>query len=123
MLKAGKTLLFGALLALVFPIGATADGHKQIWACKARGADEEDLWLVSWGSQSYIKLYEQRVWGNHYKEDDNLRWDFGWGPGGTAKYSAILKPSMHLDYYDFTTAEPGQPTETIYRYRCRVAQS
>ena len=122
MLKTGKALLVVALLA-VFPLSALGENHKQIWACKARGADEEDLWLVAWGSQSYIKLYENRVWGNHYPEDETLRWDFGWGEGGLAKYSAILRPSGQMEYYDFTDVDPETAAPASYEYRCREAQS
>ena len=114
-------LLAGLLAGL--PLTALADDQRQVWACKARGADEEDLWLVSWGSQSYIKLYENRVWGNHYVEDENLRWDFGWAPGGLAQYSAILQPDGDLDYYDFRNVSAEKPTPDSYRYRCREAQS
>jgi len=67
VLKTGIALLLAVLLAGNAPSGL-ADNHKKIWACAARGADEEDLWLVSWGSQSYIKLYGNRVWGNHYAQ-------------------------------------------------------
>ena len=122
MLKTGIALLFAAVL-VVLPPSALGENHKQIWACKARGADEEDLWLVAWGSQSYIKLYENRVWGNHYVEDENLRWDFGWGTGGLAKYSAILQPSGRLDYYDFTDVDTETAAAASYEYRCRLAQS
>ena len=49
MLKTGKALLIVVVLALL-PHAVVAETQKQIWACKARGADEEDLWLVAWGS-------------------------------------------------------------------------
>jgi hypothetical protein len=122
VLKTGIALLLAVLLAGHAPSGL-ADNHKKIWACAARGADEEDLWLVSWGSQSYIKLYGNRVWSNHYAEDENLRWDFGRGAGGLAQYSAILHPDGDLDYYDFRNMGQEQPEPLNYRYRCRLAQS
>ena len=122
MLMTGKALLVVALLA-VYPLSALAENDKDIWACKAQGADEEDLWLVAWGSQSYIKLYGNRVWGNHYTEDETLRWDFGRGKGGLANYSAILQPGGRMAYYDFTNLDPETAAPATYDYRCRVAQS
>ncbi len=84
-----------------------AAAEKKVWACKAYGDSSEDLHLVQWGERSYVKLYEDRIWGTHYPEGDDLRWDFGHQRGGYAAFSAILKPSGELDYYDFRAVGSG----------------
>jgi hypothetical protein len=98
-----------------------AAGEKKIWACKARGDSSEDLHLVQWGQRSYVKLYENRIWGSHYPDGDDLRWDFGQQRNGYAAFSAVLKPSGKLDYYDFRTAG-ADAIEASYNYTCRVVQ-
>lgn len=122
---ARKAVLAGALIAVaLLPAFALSQAaSKQIWACAAHGAEDEDLFLVAWGKQSYVKLYDARIWGNHYAEDGNLRWDFGKGNGGQVAYSAILKPDGEVDYYDFREVPPGEAVTASYHYRCRLAQS
>lgn len=95
---------------------------KRIWSCAAQGSLQEDLHLVEWGERSYVKLYDARIWGNQYAEDENLRWDFGQGKGNTAMYSAVLKPDGSVDYYDFSEASAGEAVEAAYHYTCRLAQ-
>ncbi len=122
--KRALLLLFISFLAL----GAAADdgdqdSNKRVWACKANGTTEEDLYLVSWGNNSYVKLYEARIWGNHYSEGDDLRWDFGDVRNRHTEYSVILKPDGSLDYYDFRNTQIGEEIEASYYYNCRLAQS
>ena len=117
--------VFLLLFISLFTHGAAADDtdSKRVWACSADGATEEDLHLVAWGSRSYIKLYDARIWGNHYREGDELRWDFGQAHKRTAEYSVILKPDGKVDYYDFRGVQPGEKIEASYHYSCRLAQS
>ena len=119
--KRALLLLFISLLAH----GTAADegDHKRVWACRADGTAEEDLFLVAWGRQSYVKLYDARIWGNHYREGDELRWDFGSGHNRHPDFSAILKQDGSLDYYDFRNVRPGEEIEASYHYSCRLAQS
>lgn len=112
-----------ALLTLVFSAGyAQPDVSKKVWACAANGDSVEDLFLVEWGKRSYVKLYEARIWGQYSVDDKEKRWDFGQGSQGSAAFSAILKPSGELDYYDFREVAPGQAVEPSYFYNCRLAQ-
>lgn len=112
-----------AWLLLAFAAGeAQASVSKKVWACAASGDNVEDLFLVEWGKRSYVKLYEARIWGQYSVDNEEKRWDFGQGPRGVAAFSAVLKASGELDYYDFREASPGQAIEPSYFYNCRLAQ-
>lgn len=123
MLVTKRALL--VLLVSLLAHGAAADDgdRKRVWACNANGTPEEDLYLVAWGWRSYVKLYEARIWGNHYREGDELRWDFGSGRNRHSDFSAILKQDGSLDYYDFRNVQPGEEIEASFHYSCRLAQS
>jgi hypothetical protein len=110
-------------LVLVVPVHAVADSEKKVWACAAVGSTSEDLFLVEWGSRSYVKLYDVRLWGNYDKEGAERRWDFGQGRGGKLEYSVVLKDDGDLDYYDFRNVKIGDEVAPAYHYRCRLAQS
>jgi hypothetical protein len=122
MLKAARRFATLAMICTATTTFAADSDEKQIWACAALGAEEEDLWLVQWGDRSYVKLYDARIWGNHYQDGGDLRWDFGVGAGGTANFSAVLKPDLSLDYYDFRDAKPGEAVAPGYQYQCRLVQ-
>jgi len=113
------TVLLGGTLAT---FGAAAE-EKIVWACAADGTTDEDLYLVEWGANSYVKLYDVRIWGNYEDNGEERRWDFGDGPNRMAQYSVILKPGGELDYYDFSGVELGQAVAPAYKYHCRLAQS
>jgi hypothetical protein len=114
-----KLLLIGC--AAVAAASAAAE-PKKVWACAAAGTSEEDLYLVEWGSNSYIKLYDVRVWGNFEVIGEDRRWDFGSGNSQIAEYSAVLKPNGELDYYDFRDVSVGDAVAPAYKYNCRLAQ-
>ncbi len=97
---------------------------KSIWACQLSGSTEEDLFLVADGSSSYIKLYDDRIWGSFSRSADTRRWDFGGNSKEYYQYSIILTESGEAILYDFGDAESGSlPEEAIeYRYQCRRAQ-
>jgi hypothetical protein len=117
----GLTMLVMAGL-LSWSLLAAAE-EKKVWACAADGTSDEDLFLVEWGVNSYVKLYDVRIWGNFANDGDERRWDFGDGNGRIAAYSVILKPDGDLDYYDFRDVDIGQSVEPAYKYHCRLAQS
>jgi hypothetical protein len=94
---------------------------KRIWACKVAPDAEEDLWLVEWGAKSYVKLYDNRLWGNFSYEGEDRRWDFDRRADGLARYSVVLKPDLSVDYYDFSNASAGDELAPAYEYECRVA--
>ena len=114
------TLICSTALATPVVFGES----KIVWACAASGTTEEDLYLVEWGRNSYVKLYGVRVWGDFETSDGGeKRWDFGEGRSPIADYSVLLKPDGELDYYDFRDVAYGQAVEPAYKYQCRLAQS
>lgn len=114
-----------ATLVVLGLLGASplAAEEKKVWACAADGTSDEDLFLVEWGVNSYVKLYDVRIWGNFEDDGDQRRWDFGEGKNRIADYSVILKSNGDLDYYDFRDVAPGEAVEPAYKYHCRLAQS
>ena len=120
MLKYGLKLLL--IVCAAMSAASAAAESKKVWACAAAGTSEEDLFLVEWGVNSYVKLYDVRVWGNFEIIGDDRRWDFGSGRSQVAEYSAVLKPDGELDYYDFRDVGVGEAVEPAYKYNCRLAQ-
>ena len=113
LLTMGLTVLFSS---------ASAVAEKRIWACKVSPDAAEDLWLVEMSdSIGYVKLYDNRIWGNFTYEGEDRRWDFDRRRDGLARYSAILKPDNTLDYYDFENAKAGEELAPAYNYTCRKA--
>ncbi len=109
-------------MGLAVAVSAADGDAKLIWACKVDEYSEEDLWLVEWPRNNYVKLYGSRIWSNFYYEGEDRRWDFDRRPDGIARYSAVLKPDNTLDYYNFSDAKPGEELDPAYRYTCRRAQ-
>ena len=97
---------------------------KSIWACQLSGSTEEDLFLVADGSSSYIKLYDDRIWGSFSRSADTRRWDFGGNSKEYYQYSIILSEPGEAILHDFGDAgSVSSPKEAIeYRYQCRLAQ-
>jgi hypothetical protein len=115
-------LTIGASILLFCADAATQTIEKRIWACKVSSDAEEDLWLVEMGaSNSYVKLYGNRIWGDFSYEGEDRRWDFDRRSDGLARYSAILKPDNSVDYYDFENAKAGEQLTASYHYICREA--
>ena len=97
---------------------------KSIWACQLSGSTEEDLFLVADGRSSYIKLYEDRIWGSFSRSADTRRGDFGGNSKEYYQYSIVLTESGEAILHDFGDAGSGSPPKEAieYRYQCRLAQ-
>ena len=111
LLVAAGMLSIGAM-ALELP------EQRTVWACATPGGGDEDLWLVANGEASYVKLYEDRIWGTLDRVEGNLRWDVGDQARETYRYAVILDDALRATFYDFA-AGPEQPQE--FSYRCRLA--
>ena len=110
------------LAAGVMTVAASAlqmPASRTVWACTTPGSSEEDLWLVADGAGSYIKLYEDRVWGTLEAVDGSLRWDVGVQASGTYRYAVVLDDALGAQFYDFGAGESGEPQQ--FSYNCRDA--
>ena len=123
MIKPSRKFALSIISMGLAVAASAADGDaKLIWACKVDEYSEEDLWLVEWPRNNYVKLYGSRIWSNFHYEGEDRRWDFDRKSDGTARYSVVLKTDNTVDYYDFSDAKLGDELEPAYRYTCRRAQ-
>ena len=123
MIKPSRKFALSIISMGLAVAASAADGDaKLIWACKVDEYSEEDLWLVEWPRNNYVKLYGSRIWSNFHYEGEDRRWDFDRKSDGTARYSVVLKTDNTVDYYDFSDAKPGEELEPAYHYDCRLAQ-
>jgi hypothetical protein len=123
MIKPSRKFKLSILsIGLAVAVSAADASAKSIWACKADEYSKEDLWLVEWQHNNYVKLYGNRIWSSFQYEGEDRRWDFDRKSDGTARYSVVLKTDNTVDYYDFSDAKPGEELEPAYYYDCRFAQ-
>ena len=116
-----RILMFvGVALATISMSALELPNTRTVWGCAVPGSGQEDLWRVADGEDSYVKLYEDRIWGTLERVDGSLRWDVGGLARGTYRYAVILDDALAAQFYDFG-ARQGDATQQ-FNYRCRLAQ-
>lgn len=85
---------------------------KIVWECKDMFTDESILWLVEWGENSYIKIFDELIQAVYSLQGLNKRWDWDLNfTGSSYNYAIILGPNKKARYYDFSIHEEISATE------------
>ena len=116
----GVVLTFqNMFLPIVFAEDSISENTKIIWSCKEHSSGTENiLWLVEWGSKSYIKVFNERIPANYSMEGLGKRWDWGLDSNNsTYNYTIILNLDKVAAHYKFKFSkdEIVKPSEF---YKC-----
>ena len=110
MRKSKLIALILCSMAINFALPALAEEQvkKNIWSCNKEYRVEKVLWLVEWGSKSYIKVFDDRIPAIYDLDGLTKRWSFGLNEA-TNKYefAVILSPDQKAYYYNFKTSTDG----------------
>ena len=113
-----KKLLITLLSLLIFTGYSIAEDKKVIWSCKDYPSGEKNiLWLVEWGEESYIKVFDERIKAKYNLAGLEKRWDWGY-KSNTSSYAITLSPDGIARYYDFTMSEDGTAKSSKI-YECK----
>ena len=114
-----NVVLVFSFLVLAFANIARAGEDKVIWSCKKPYGKENILWLVEWGGQSYIKVFDERIPATYEMSGLTKRWNWDLdGDDHTYKYAITLGADMVAKYFDFTTSSDGTATSKA-TYNCK----
>lgn len=105
-------------LPIVFAEDSIAENTKIIWSCKEYSGTENILWLVEWGSKSYIKVFNERIPASYSMEGLGKRWDWGLDSNdSTYNYAIILSLDKVAAHYKFKFSKDDivKPSEF---YKC-----
>ncbi len=91
------------------------ESPKTVWSCKALFGNENILWLVEWGNNSYVKVFDDRISAKYSMDGLDKRWD--WGRGFSYTFAITLGPDKEAAYYDFTGSEDGRAKASAI-YKC-----
>ncbi len=110
-------LVISALL--VISAGAEAgEAKKIIWSCKEEPYGSENiLWLVEWGENSYIKVFDERISASYSMDGLDKRWDWGLEADGY-DYAITLGPDRIANHYDFSIADVAETRTPCEHYKC-----
>lgn len=117
-----NTLTILILLVIgLFTTKVIAQGNdsKVIWSCKKQYTQENILWLVEWGHQSYIKVFDERIPAKYTMDGLEKRWNWGLDKEDyTYSYAITLGPDRTALYYNFTTSKDGT-AKSKDSYKCK----
>lgn len=95
------------LLALALSAPAMATEGITMWGCAQGGERRTVLYLADRGSQSYVKLGEQRIPADLQASDAEQRWTFG---------------PNHISLVDSGIAEYYERGTLKAKFRCRTLE-
>ncbi|WP_426415226.1 hypothetical protein [Aestuariirhabdus sp. LZHN29] len=111
-LKSQKLALSSIIFLLSMAFFGNAESNepkKVIWSCKKPYGKENILWLVEWGSKSYIKVFDQRIAARYGMDGLEKRWDWGLDDTDlTYDYAITLEPDLSAQYFDFASSDNGR---------------
>ena len=122
-----KYFLLGVVLTfsnMFLPIAfseedSISENKKIIWSCQEYYLGTENvLWLVEWGSKSYIKVFNERIPARHTMEGLEKRWDWDLNSNdSTYNYAMVLGLDKEASYYNLKSSKDGtaKPREL---YKC-----
>ncbi len=90
---------------------------KKIWSCKKPYTKENILWLVEWGSKSYVKVFDERIPARFKMDGLEKRWDWGLDSEFTYNYAITLRPDRTAIYFDFSASKDGT-AKSKGTYKC-----
>jgi len=125
VVKFRKIIILATIFAFVNSITVVAfaensdiEESKIIWSCKELYGGETILWLVEWGSKSYVKVFDERISARYTMDGLEKRWDWGLdGSDYSYDYAITLDPSRTAKYFDFTASKDGTASARNY-YKC-----
>lgn len=114
-----KISIFLFLIISVLSNSARAEpeNKKVVWSCKTLLGQESILWLVEWGDQSYIKVFDERIPTTFKMSGLEKRWNWGLDENLTYTYAITLGADLYASYYDFSTSKDGTASSRE-RYKC-----
>ena len=114
-----RILLLATLTVVTFNVAAD---DRKIWACSSFGEGAKPIiYLVEWGSKSYIKFSNVRI-ATAYREEGSARewvWD---SRGGYYNYSLSLGADNQAVYHDFTSVSGGEVATATDKFSCKQIQ-
>jgi hypothetical protein len=98
--------------------GQDGADKKVVWSCTTEYGSTNIVWLVEWGSKSYIKVFDERIPSTYSMSGLRKRWNWGYDDERDAyMYSLVLRPDLYALYYDFTVSKDGV-AESKQVYKC-----
>ena len=106
-----------AALACLFCLAAHAD-EKKIWECRTSNPGSQPiLYLVEWGSQSYVKFSDRRFAALHQADSGQRGWYWYNDGSGYYRYGIVLGSDGKAWYHHFT---PGsEESEALDYFMCK----
>lgn len=113
-----KLILMVSMLA-AFPAVAA---DRTIWECRTSNPSAEPiLFLVEWGSRSYVKFSHMRF-GAHYEVTDSYHgWYWHNDGSGYYRYGLVLGTDGKAWYHDFGAANGAEESKPLDYFSCRVS--
>jgi hypothetical protein len=109
-----------ALASLVFSTPALAS-DRTIWECRtANAAAEPILYLVEWGSRSYIKFSYMRFAAHYESGEDYQAWYWHNDGSGYYRYGLVLGSDDRAWYHDFGQASGAEESTPLDYFVCRL---
>lgn len=102
-----------AVLTCLFCLAAHAEEDKKIWECRTSNPGAEPiLYLVEWGSRSYVKFAHRRF-ASLYQSDAGQRGWYWYNDGsGFYRYGVVLGADGKAWYHAFTPGtEESKPLD------------
>lgn len=120
------SIMFGqaARLSLLMLVGTAvaqaAEEERSIWACSTEHTGAKPiLYLVEWGSRSYVRFAHMRFSAAHETDGERQGWHWDNQGEGYYRYGVLLDPDGTAWLHDFSNRDEDGMSEPLDYFRCR----
>ncbi len=111
-----------ATLSLLVTLPVMAD-NRTIWECRTSNPSAEPiLYLVEWGSRSYVKFSYMRFAAHYERTDDYQGWYWHNDGSGYYRYGLVLGSDGKAWYHDFGQVNGAEESTPLDYFSCRVSE-
>jgi hypothetical protein len=113
-------LVIRLMVLLIGVLAGTAQAsERQIWACKTEHTNAQPiLYLVEWGSRSYVRFTHMRFAARYENGDDRHGWYWSNEGNGYYRYALLLEPDGRAWLHDFDHTDDDGLSAPMDSFRC-----